>query len=244
MPARGGRQPDAHLARIHAAPIKQHVDGVLVAARLQHGDGGQLVALAGVVALQQDRGARLLQHGRGCRHCFAVERRFDAGQQIGVMRGERGIRGLAAHAGIGRHQREARRDAAQIAAQAVVDADLVQAVCGQAGDGVAGQRRRYRYARCPCGSIDHAASAREVERAVDIASMIGDGAREPAGRQLGGDLGFAVEIGVGQLAPPAPSMASAAQWRGLRKAIIASGANSKSNNDSSEELTTPWVLLF
>ena len=124
--------------RLAGRQAGQQRHGFLVAARLDDGDGLELVDLGGVRLEQQDRRARFGESGLRGLVGFLGQRFVDDGQRVLVMRLEHGLRGRDALGGIRRQQGEAAERGLDRAAQAVVEPHVGNVV-GQLVDGSAGR---------------------------------------------------------------------------------------------------------
>ena len=112
---------------------------VLVAALADHVDGRELVFIAGLVAEQDDRGARFDQRALDPRILLLGDRGFERRQRAGFARLEHRLRGVEALVGIGGQQRQAAERRVDRAAQPVVEADGIEIGRRVAGDRLAGR---------------------------------------------------------------------------------------------------------
>jgi len=100
----------------------QQADRILVAAGADHRDGGELVGFLGIVGVEDDRGARLVEHALDAGIGFLLERGLDRRQHIGFARLEHRLGGFQALGGVGRHQGEATQRGVDRSPDPVVDA--------------------------------------------------------------------------------------------------------------------------
>ena len=117
----------------------QKPERVLIAALLDHRDGGELVLVLGVVAGEQDRGARLHQHPLDARVLFLLDGALERRQRALVARFEHRLRRVQPLGRVGRHQRQRAERGVDAAAQPVVDADSVEIGRRIAGDRLSGR---------------------------------------------------------------------------------------------------------
>ncbi|MBA7700191.1 hypothetical protein ES703_108900 [subsurface metagenome] len=117
-----------HQRRLVGAGAGEQRHGFLVAARLDHSDGVELVRLRGVGLEQQDGRTRLDEGGLGALVGLLRQRLVDGGERVLVMRLEDGLRGGNPLGGIRRHQGQAAERGIDGATQAVVEPDFGGAV--------------------------------------------------------------------------------------------------------------------
>ena len=188
----------AHGGRFRGAQTRQETQGLLVAAVDDDRDRCEPIELGRARVLKGDRGARLCQGRLDGRNGFLADRLLDGRKRVRILCGERRLGRLCADRGIGRQQREPRIEAAQLAAQTVVDADPRELILGKTRNRGTGESLGISLRRT--GGLDHdpaVGSAIEVaadERVDDVAR-----ARMSAHRERSRDLRLAIEIRVGKL---------------------------------------------
>ncbi len=128
----------AHLGRLISRQAIDQAERVLVAAVLDHRDGGDLVGGLAVLGTQHDGRARFRHRLFHARVLFRRDRFVERRQCAGGARLEHRLRRVVAPVGIGSHQRQRADGGVHHAAQAVVETDIVDVVGGRAFRRLAG----------------------------------------------------------------------------------------------------------
>ena len=123
--ADGGGGAGRDRRRESAGMAGQKPERVLIAALADDLDGGELVRVAGFVAGQDDRGARLRERPLDARVLLLRQGGFERRQRAGLARLEHRLRGVEAHPPDRRQAASAAERGVDGAAQPVVDAHIV-----------------------------------------------------------------------------------------------------------------------
>ena len=126
-------------AAVPAGKTLQKPQRVLIAALLDHRNGGELVIVLGVVAGEDDRRARLHQHPLDPGVLFFLDSALERRQRALVARFEHRLRRVEPLGRVGRHQRQRAERGVDGAAHPIVKADIVEIGRRIAGDRLSGR---------------------------------------------------------------------------------------------------------